>query len=226
MKRTLPEGTKTWRGRIGAGLAGKMGAPPPALATAGRINKQGEPVLYVCLDRRTPVYEVRPSIGDVVSVQRFITQRTLRVCDFSSRSDACEPFVMSSSAYAKYQRISTKNQIRFEIGRELARPVRRGDEAKDYLATQFVATFAREAGFDALMFSSTQRNGGINLVLFDPDDAAPHGEVRERTIEGVSYRRSKRRRTARRIADPDEGDESTSVATDSDETFEPTEVVI
>lgn len=118
---------------------------------------------------------------------------------------------MSPGAYAKYQSVSTKNQIRFEIGRELARPVRRGDEAKDYLATQFVATFAREAGFDALMFSSTQRNGGVNLVLFDPDDAAPHGEVRERTIEGVSYRRSKRR-ASRRIADPDDGDESSSIA--------------
>jgi RES domain len=203
MKRTLPERTKTWRGRIGTGLAGKMGAPPPALTTAGRINKQGEPVLYVCLDPKTPVYEVRPSIGDVVSVQRFITRRKLRVCDFSSRFDVCEPFVLSPGAYAKYQRVSTKNQIRLEIGRKLARPVRRGDEAKDYLATQFVATFAREARFDALMFSSTQRHGGVNLVLFDSDDAAPDGEVRERIIEGVSYRRSKRR-ADRRIADDGE----------------------
>jgi len=52
---------------------------------------------------------VRPSIGDVVSVQRFIVQRKLKVCDFSSRSDDCEPFVMSANAYAKYQQISARN---------------------------------------------------------------------------------------------------------------------
>jgi len=67
-----------------------------------------------------------------------------------------------------------------------------------------VATFAREAGFDGLMFSSTQRNGGGNLVLFDPDDAVPRGEVRERTIEAVSYRRG-RRRSARKAVEPAEG---------------------
>lgn len=179
-----------------------MGAPPPALASAGRINKQGEPVLYLCLDRKTPVYEVRPSIGDVVSVQHFRTQRKLRVCDFSSRFDDCEPFVLSSSAYEKYQQVSTRNQIRHEIGRELARAVRRGDEARDYLATQFVATFARQAKFDGLMFSSTQNPGGVNLVLFDPDDARAIGNTREQNIEAVSYRRRKRP-MARRVTQVD-----------------------
>lgn len=69
LKRFLPKGTVTWRGRIGRNLDGKMGAPPAPVATAGRINKQGEPVLYLCFDELTPVFEVRPSIGDIVSVQ-------------------------------------------------------------------------------------------------------------------------------------------------------------
>jgi hypothetical protein len=193
LKRILPKGTTTWRGRIGKNLAEKIGAPPAPVATAGRISKQGEPVLYLCLDEATPVSEVRPSIGDIVSVQQFVTVRKLKICDFTKGFDPCDPFVEGDDAYAKYQKISTRNQIRNEIGGRLARPVSRGDEAKEYLPTQLIASFAREAGFDGLMFSSTQRNGGENLVLFDPDDAVPDGPISEQEVEEVSYRRKERR---------------------------------
>lgn len=187
LKRFLPEGTSTWRGRIGRNLAGKMGAPPAPVATAGRINKQGEPVLYLCLDELTPVFEVRPSIGDIVSVQQFATVRKLKICDLTKGYDLCDPFVEGDAAYARYQKIFARNQIRNEVGGAIARPVSRGDEAKEYLPTQLIATFAREAAFDGLMFSSSQRKGGENLVLFDPDDAVPNGSVKEQKVEEISY---------------------------------------
>lgn len=213
LSRVVVAGTKGWRARVGENLTGKMGAPPAPLAAVGRINKVGEPVLYLCLDKKTPIAEVRPSIGDTVSVQGFEICRDLKVCDFTRGRDACEPFVETEEAFAEYQRISTRNQIRNEIGAELARPVRRGDEATEYLPTQLVATFARELGFDALMFSSTQREGGINLVLFDSDDARSHGQVREHEIQGVSYRkRPKARRVVaieEEVEDMEENDSET-----------------
>jgi hypothetical protein len=182
----LPKGTKAWRARIGSGIASaQMGAPPAPRALAGRVNMQGQPVLYLCLDRKTPIYEMRPSIGDVVTVQRFVTRRTYRICDLRRRHEPCNPFVEGDLGYEEYRATADRNQIRNQIGLQLAKPVSRGDEAAEYLPTQVFASFVREAGFDGLMFSSTQRAGGDNLVLFDPDAATARTRPREITIGAV-----------------------------------------
>jgi hypothetical protein len=203
VERTIPAGTKLWRARLGTGHERKdMGAPPATHATSGRANFAGQPVLYACLDRQTAYHEVRPSIGDLVTVRRLVTKRDLIICDLRRKYEACTPFVQSDVGYARYLEISSRNQIRQQIGGEFAEPVRRGDEAAGYLPTQVFAALLRRLGFDGLMFSSSQRPTGENFILFDPGDAEITRFVSEFKVNEVKYaaRIMPRRRKAMRAA--------------------------
>lgn len=144
-------------------------------------------MLYATIERKTAVYEVRPSIGDAVTVGCFELAKDLRMCDLRRRHEPCRAFVESDDAFQKYLEVSSRNRVRAEIGRELAIPVRPGDEKEKYLPTQVFAAMVQELGFDGLMFSSSQHEGGENVVLFDPDAAILTKRIREVRVDGVRY---------------------------------------
>lgn len=184
----IPAGQKLWRARLGSGFKrAEMGAPLATLASPGRGNFAGQPVLYTCLDRQTAYYEVRPTISETVTVRRLLTTRELRICDLQRRYESCTPFVEGDAAYEEYLKISSRNRIRRQIGTEFATPVKRGDEATGYLPTQVFTALLRRLHFDGLMFSSSLRPAGANLILFDPEDAKITRFVSEFGIRKLQY---------------------------------------
>ena len=136
-------------------------APEPDKVTNGRANPDHIRYLYVCEDEDTPVYEVRPIIGDQVSVARFRLTKEVRLYDLTLPKKPFEEQLFDS--VNEYESAKLFNAI----GAMFSRPFN-GDPAK-YIATQFLAEEIKNMGFDGLRFNSSLNTGGINVVLFDPD---------------------------------------------------------
>lgn len=136
-------------------------APEPNKVTNGRANPDHIRYLYVCEDENTPVYEVRPVIGDQVSVARFRLNREVKLYDLTSPKQSFED--QSFKSVEEYE----SAKLFSAIGDMFSRPFN-GDPVK-YIATQFLAEEIKNMGFDGLRFNSSLNTGGINVVLFDPD---------------------------------------------------------
>jgi len=128
--------------------------PPKDKAKAGRTNTKGVPYLYAAEDSHTAVTEVRPIIGQMVSVAQIKINKELRLFDFC----AVSPFNNEDTEIEHLLRM---------IAREFSMPNHNKEE--DYLPTQCVANLIKNSSFkfDGIRFPSSLHEGGINIVLFD-----------------------------------------------------------
>ena len=135
------------------------GAPPADLIGNGRANPDHIRYLYLCEDSVTPVYEVRPIIGDTVSVARFKLKKDVKLYDLTL--DIHD--IVNDEVFELPRLYNT-------IGEMFSRPYN-GNPTK-YLPTQFIAEEIKNMGFDGLRFRSSLNKKGINIVLFNPEDCA------------------------------------------------------
>lgn len=135
----------------------ESGAPPADLIGNGRANPDHIRYLYLSEDSVTPVYEVRPIIGDTVSVAKFKLNRDVKLYDLTLEMNNKE----SEGNLALPRLYNT-------IGEMFSRPYN-GDVSK-YLPTQYISEEIKNLGFDGLRFRSSLHKDGINVVLFNPDD--------------------------------------------------------
>ncbi len=151
----LSELQKRWRRGVrfkGYSAAGSM--PPPADKVGpARANPDHIRYLYLSEDDVTPVYEIRPIIGQTVSVAKFRLLRDLTVYDLTLD----EPDGFEAAPPSLFR----------SIGRMFSRP--HSGSAYKYTATQFLAEEIKGLGFDGLRYRSSLHRFGVNLVLFDPD---------------------------------------------------------
>ena len=130
------------------------GAPPVDVGSAGRINPERIRYLYLAEDPETAIYEVRPTIGQYVSVASFKTVDEIKIYDLA-REIKPQEGENSENDYSLFnviqQRFSEPNT---------------GDTFR-YLPTQYLGELIKKIGFDGLRFKSSLKNGGINVVLFD-----------------------------------------------------------
>ena len=132
-------------------------APPAHLVPNGRVNPANIRYLYLSEDPYTPIYEIRPIISQTVSVATFKLKRDIVVYDLTiSASDSIN------------NEIGKELGLFNSIGRMFSKPCR-GDN-NDYLPTQFLAEEIKRMGFDGIRFGSSLHRGGVNIVLFNPDD--------------------------------------------------------
>lgn len=163
----------------------KLAPPPPSLATAGRANVQGQPVLYVCNDELTAIHEIRPSIGDKISLGKFALARSVKIVDLS-RPQYVSPFVDDFKKYTSYK---DKKGLCEALGAKLSVPIRPDDQARDYIETQVLAGIVAESGYDGIRYGSSQNgaSGAKNYVFFDTSCAEQTGDSWAVKIGGVSY---------------------------------------
>lgn len=134
--------------------ASDSGAPPVDVGSAGRINPERIRYLYLAEDPETAIYEVRPTIGQYVSVASFKTVAEVKIYDLAReiKPQKGESFEIDYSLFNVIQkRFSEPNT---------------GDTLR-YLPTQYLGELIKQIGFDGLRFKSSLKNGGINVVLFD-----------------------------------------------------------
>jgi hypothetical protein len=185
-KLTIPQGRTCWRARLGCKheevidrrsspdvtwyedrpYAEKDMKPISNWQGEGRVNPRGIPYLYLATTRDTALAEVRPWIGSVISVARFRVQRKLSVIDCSehrSMKSAVDLFMDHTRP--------REDGIWVAIDRAFATPVSRDDDVKEYIPTQIIAESFKSAGFDGVVYNSLLSKNGLNLALFNLDDA-------------------------------------------------------
>jgi hypothetical protein len=175
--RVLPKGTSIYRARVCNSRTTlksmlknpikEFGPPPAEAARAGRMNAEGVVVLYAARDAKTCLAEMRPALGSEIAIIEMKTTQALRVLDFARLDEA-----RAGKALSYFQTDFTDQGQRRAFLRRLhsliSQPIVPGREA-DYLITQTMAEYLAHVHykpFDGVLFSSVQRAGGVNIVLF------------------------------------------------------------
>jgi hypothetical protein len=180
-----------WRARIGQWDSTKdLSAPPPYKARAGRANLQGQPVLYLSDKMEAAIAEVRPSVGDVVSVTKYRLIRPVRMCLLIPQIRRYSPF----AEFEKFQEESNRTNVRRTIGKLFSDPIRPTDEPREYLITQFLSGEIRRKGFDGIIYLSSQsvtsHGGTKNYLFFNPEIATQEGMIQYINVDSVQYKLS------------------------------------
>ncbi|MDF4003544.1 RES family NAD+ phosphorylase [Luteibacter sp. PPL552] len=138
--------------------AREIGAPPPGVGRAGRMNAKGISVFYGATSADTAVAEVRPPVGSHVVVGQFTISRPLRLLDLNALAD------IVPGGGRSYFDPSTKDVVaRHDFLRslcdQLVMPVMPEFEDDGYLITQLIADFLAthaDLALDGIQFQSVQ----------------------------------------------------------------------
>jgi hypothetical protein len=144
-----------------------LGPPPSHLARNGRMNAEGVAVLYCATNIETCLAEMRPAIGMQMAVAEFETISDLRILDFERLEWAQVPNKLGPF-HPRYAEEKDRAVLLGHLHTLITRPVTPGRET-NYLITQTMAEYlahVHEPPFDGVAFSSAQREGGTNIVLF------------------------------------------------------------
>lgn len=179
--RNVDVGKSYYRGRPAVGpepfKIGEMGMPPAGVASGGRGNPIGIPHLYVASDPETCAAECRVGLNGYVSIATFRVISKLTVLDLAI-VDSINPFTTDGDVGDYLQARSFLKQLRGEI----SIPARSADIQMDYIATQFLCEYAKHLGLNGVMYPSTLKESGTNLVLFGTDKVVGDEKVEQYLI--------------------------------------------
>lgn len=131
-------------------------------ACEGRANPKGITYLYLATDKETALSEVRPWVGQFVSVGQFKTMKDLLLIDCS-----LEPSLQDIEIYSEEPAPAARERaIWRDIDRAFSEPVHPTDSTAAYVPTQVLAEFFRHNGFDGIFYKSLLGRG-YNIALFD-----------------------------------------------------------
>lgn len=159
---------KKWKKR-------EMGMPPKELASSGRTNPVGIPYLYLGSSRSGVVNEVRPRVGNDVTVATFTLSAGVKIIDLRNPRMNLSPFQMDSSdEISELREFITLIEA---LNTELSKPVQLSRKQIDYIPSQYLCEFVKSLGFDGIVYDSSFGEG-TNLALFSEDYAS----IKEKTV--------------------------------------------
>lgn len=200
---TLDSGQTLYRARVRRPTdnwsleATHLSAPPPAVATAGRMNPTGVSYLYLAEDAETALAEVVQAAPANCGLARYRTARDLRILDLAQLPEA--PSLWDPDRYHEREQVLFLEHFVEEIGKPVDKPLpgESPREHLDYVPTQVVSEFFRSvygrvplderdsamtdldlAGINGIRYRSAARQGGVNLVLFPEAGPMQPGSVR------------------------------------------------
>ena len=140
----------------------RMVPDPMYIKRGGRANPSGFAYLYLATDERTALAEMRPWVGESLTLAIFEIQKDINivVCQAGPEDLGVRLFEESHSPEKIDQYVWN------DISRAFGRPVNREDQESAYLPTQILAETFRAEGFDGLAYRSGLERG-TNVVLFD-----------------------------------------------------------
>ena len=143
----------------------KMHSPPKDKVTNGRANPSGIPFLYLSKDQETPLYEVRATLLDELSLGEFKLKEAedpIKIVDFTTPTPLFYTDEGSVSEQIKSHLLKQK------ISSDLSKPMRKYDSDVEYIPTQFICEFIKVfTGAEGIQFRSSVRPEGKNLVIFN-----------------------------------------------------------
>ena len=153
-----------YRARIGNYINeedNEMLNPPDKKTNAGRCNPKGISYLYLASNEDTAIQEVRPNLGDEVTVAE-IKIAPVDILGFDAMIKANDILI---GRQLKTWDVEALINI---INNDLSKVVTVGDE-NEYAPYQFLAEYIKNRGFGCFRFSSSIAKG-TNYVLFDSCD--------------------------------------------------------
>ena len=134
---------------------------PLGVGNPGRNNIAGVSYLYLANRPETACAEVKPVVGDIISLASFKISKSLRLIDFSddkifSNKDSID---MNVSLVALFTRIM----------RQYFLPVTDSDE---YKITQIITDHIRKSGIDGIVYKSFFDEKGKNYTVFNSNRKA------------------------------------------------------
>ena len=128
--------------------------PPKKGGVAGRANPEGISYIYACEDEDTPIYEVRPSIGQTVSLAKLKLKKDVKLFNLTIFNEHKEGELINLFDII-CEKFSVPNY----------------NETNKYIPTQYIAEYIKklDLNFDGIYFDSSLNTGGKNVVLFDRD---------------------------------------------------------
>lgn len=120
-----------------------------------RANYRGIPCLYTAKEEETAISEIRPFIGNKVSVATLQAKGNLKLFDLSI--DLNLIYTYTKPPYSEFW---------LSLAVEYFIPYMRNSN-KEYLLTQCISEYIQLSGFDGIQYSSSLNEGGINIALFN-----------------------------------------------------------
>ena len=130
--------------------------PPAKKVPENRANSKGIPCLYTAKEKKTAIAEVRPFIGNDISVAAIQPLRDLKLFDL---------FINLNLPYGEFLKQSPSD-IWVNIALPFSIPYEYTSE-NEYLLTQCISEFIQLSGFDGIQYSSSLSEGGKNIALFN-----------------------------------------------------------
>lgn len=159
-------------------------------ASEGRVNPKGTPCLYLADGPSPAIYEIRPWIGEIISVAHFISDRSYQIVDLTSDN---EDSILTKKIFGKDLPCNTKDierQIWSDLNRIFSKPVCNDSDAlAPYAATQSIAEWFKIWGYDGLKFKSSVHPTGSNYAMFDINIFKDMESCELHTIDSLKYER-------------------------------------
>lgn len=144
-------------------LAESRMKPLKGEAVEGRANPKGIPFIYLATNKETAMAEIRPWIGEFITVALFKTLRDLKLVDLTRHYKDFVYHLEEPDGIARAQAVWS------DIDRAFAKPVIRTESTAEYAPTHVIAETFRDHGLDGIAYGTRCREDGSNIVLFDPD---------------------------------------------------------
>lgn len=133
-------------------------------AKEGRANPKGIPYLYLASNTSTAIAEMRPWIGEYISIAHFETIRRLKLIQLTDGFKDTRLFLEGIP----------KNKIDSivwnQINNAFSEPVTDTDDTAEYIPTQIISEVIKDEGYDGIIYKSKVESG-LNFSLFNIDDA-------------------------------------------------------
>ncbi|WP_295958789.1 RES family NAD+ phosphorylase [uncultured Xanthomonas sp.] len=147
-----------------------MKAPPLGIAQAGRANPPGLSYLYAASEPETAICEVRPTVGDVVSIGKFRAVKPFKLVDLSDPRAQISPFGLDLAALSNVQ---ASMGLLAMLSEDLTKPTPPHKAAYEYLATQYLCELIKTLGYDGVRYRSSLNPGGHNFAFFNVEILRP-----------------------------------------------------
>lgn len=135
--------------------------PPLGVAPEGRNNISGASYLYLTQDKYTACVEVCPNRGDLISLAKFATNKTLHVVDFVT-NDSIVPIKKLGQEH-----LFNAPKLITLVMEKYCEPK---SNTSSYKTSQCISDMIRKKGYDGVIYASSYSRKK-NLTLFNCDES-------------------------------------------------------